>query len=399
MTSLNRIVGAHLADGRIVDIYIDFGHIAKIADHQPNNSLSTGDLDAGGQLIVGSFCEPHAHLDKAFLSERIPNPRGDLVGAIEAVHAARHTLTFDDTVERASRAVKTMVANGVTRIRSHADTFNGSTMQVRALRQVALDHAHLCELQVCALVQWPLTGTAGAANRRLAEQARLDGADLIGGCPHLDSDPSEANEVFLMLARDFDCGLDLHVDETLDPTMLSLDDLARRVLGDPLPNGVTASHCVSLGMQDIAIQKRVASLVSRADINVITLPQTNLYLQGRSHQSAMPRGLTALQSLRDAGVRLAAGADNLQDPFNPIGRADPLETAALLVSAGHFSPEDALAAVSFIAHDVTAGRSHKLAVGNSADFVITPAQSIRELIAFATHERVVIYRGRIVSKN
>jgi len=181
--------------------------------------------------------------------------------------------------------------------------------------------------------------------------------------------------------------------------MLSLDDLARRVLGDPLPNGVTASHCVSLGMQDIAIQKRVASLVSRADINVITLPQTNLYLQGRSHQSAMPRGLTALQSLRDAGVRLAAGADNLQDPFNPIGRADPLETAALLVSAGHFSPEDALAAVSFIAHDVTAGRSHKLAVGNSADFVITPAQSIRELIAFATHERVVIYRGRIVSKN
>jgi cytosine deaminase len=38
---------------------------------------------------------------------------------------------------------------------------------------------------------------------------------------------------------------------------------------------------------------------------------------------------------------VAGGADNLQDPFNVVGRADPLETAALLVMAGHLDPATA----------------------------------------------------------
>ena len=47
----------------------------------------------------------------------------------------------------------------------------------------------------------------------------------------------------------------------------------------------------------------------------------------------MPRALTAVKALRAAGVNVAAGADNLQDPFNPVGRGDPLETAGLMVMA------------------------------------------------------------------
>ena len=38
---------------------------------------------------------------------------------------------------------------------------------------------------------------------------------------------------------------------------------------------------------------------------------------------------------------LAAGADNLQDPFNLVGRGDCLETASLMVMAGHLLPDDA----------------------------------------------------------
>ena len=37
----------------------------------------------------------------------------------------------------------------------------------------------------------------------------------------------------------------------------------------------------------------------------------------------MPRALTAVQALRAAGVNVAAGADNLQDPFNPVGPRRP----------------------------------------------------------------------------
>ena len=38
---------------------------------------------ANGWLVLPAFAEPHAHLDKAFLAERIENPTGDLMGAID----------------------------------------------------------------------------------------------------------------------------------------------------------------------------------------------------------------------------------------------------------------------------------------------------------------------------
>ncbi len=394
-----RIVGAFIEGQGQVDLRIDGSVIASITPSDPaaNARIDNDDFDARGLLLVTSLAEPHAHLDKAFLAERVHNVSGDLMGAIESMRAASSTLTFDDTVERASRAVRLMIRNGVTRIRTHADTFDGSTMQVQALRAVAKEFQELCDIQVCALIQWPLSGPEGAPSRHLAEQARRDGADLIGGCPHLDTNPAAANQVFLDLARDFDCALDLHVDETLNPAMLSLQDLAQRVGDNPLPFGVTASHCVSLGMQDHVTQRSVAELLASSGVSVVTLPQTNLYLQGREHPTAMPRGLTALRALGEAGVRVAGGADNLQDPFNPMGRGDPLETAALLVAGAHYLPEEALRAVSQVPHEIVANSNNELRVGSPADLLLAHASNIRELIAFATHERAVFYRGQIVS--
>ena len=390
------IRNARLSNGSHVDLYLNEGAIEKVNAYDSTSALDAADIDAKGQLLLPALAEPHAHLDKAFLAERIHNPTGDLMGAINAVHAHAHTLTFDDIVERASRAIKIYIKNGVTRIRTHADTFDGSTLQVRALRQVANNFHDECDIEICALIQWPLTGKKGEPSRILAERARADGADLIGGCPHLDDDPSGANKVFLALAKDLDCNLDLHVDETLNAEMLSLRDLAKRVIAKAPKFSVTASHCVSLGMQTKKVQKQVAQLLSEANIAVVTLPQTNLYLQGREYQSAMPRALTALSALRQAGVTVIAGGDNLQDPFNPMGRADPLEAAALLVSAGHYFPEDAYWAVSSKVHECLAKDPPFLTVGSPAHFILTPATSIREFIAFANQPRSVYRNGILI---
>jgi len=390
------IRNARLSNGNHVDVYLTDGTVVKIETYVATAAHDETDIDAKGQLLLPALAEPHAHLDKAFLAERIHNPTGDLMGAIHAVHENAHTLTFDDIVERASRAIKIYVKNGVTRIRTHADTFDGSTLQVRALRKVANNFHDICDIEICALIQWPLTGKKGEPSRILAERARVDGADLIGGCPHLDDDPTGANKVFLSLAKDLDCNLDLHVDETLNAEMLSLRDLAKRIITKAPKFSVTASHCVSLGMQSKKVQRQVAELVAEANIAVVTLPQTNLYLQGRQYQSAMPRALTALSALREAGVTVMAGGDNLQDPFNPMGRADPLEAAALLVAAGHYFPEEAYAAVSSKVHECIAKEPPFLTEGSPANFLLTPAASIREFIAFANQPRAVYRRGIMI---
>src|SRR5688572_22538107 len=110
----------------------------------------------------------------------------------------------------------------------------------------------------------------------------------------------------------------------------------------------------------------------------------------------MPRSLTAVDVLRAAGVTVAAGADNLQDPFNPLGRACPFETAGLMVMTTHVQPADAWAMVSTQAAAVLGRPPAAVAPGAPADLVAVEADSLRQAIAFGPAGRRVWHRGRPV---
>ncbi|CAB4889494.1 unannotated protein [freshwater metagenome] len=388
---------ATFADGQVGDVRICLDTIDAVAarlDPQPGEQV----IDLGGYLLLPAFAEPHAHLDKAFLSERIANPSGDLMGAIMAMESNRHLITFDDTVARAERAVRLMVRNGATAIRSHADTtLDNGLLSVEALAEVRRRTSDVCDLQVVALVSWPITGREGANSRALLREALQAGADLVGGCPHLDVDPAAANDTLLGIAAEFGCGVDLHTDETLNPDKLGLEDLAQRVIATGFPHGVTASHCVSLGVQTVARQDEIAASVAAAGISVVALPHTNLFLQGRDQQQSMPRAITAVRALRAAGVNVCAGADNLQDPFNPMGRGDPLETGSLMVMLAHLLPEQALASISTNVRTALGLAQVTVAPGSLASLVALRAGSSREALAYGPPERLVLHRGAVVA--
>lgn len=387
---------ARLADGSIVNVRVSTTIDAVGTDLAPEPDEEI--IDLGKRLLLTAFAEPHAHLDKAFLSERILNPTGDLMGAIMAMRGNRDLITLDDTIERAERAVRLLVSNGTTTIRSHADTtLENRLMSVEALVEVRRRTADICDLQIVSLVSWPVVGEAGAESRALLRDALAAGADVVGGAPHLDSDWAEANDILLGIAAEFGRDVDLHTDETLDPGACGLADLAERVIATGFPNRVTASHCVSLSMQPEQRQHEIAAKVAEAGISVVALPQTNLFLQGRDQQHAMPRALTAVKSLRAAGVNVCAGADNLQDPFNPMGRGDPLETAALMVMAAHLLPDQALHTVSGAPRAAIAGSADVIAVGQRADLVVIDAATVREAMAFQPSGRLVFHGGRRVA--
>jgi cytosine deaminase len=370
----------------------------RIADVGPN--LPVGDsavIDLAGWLVVPAAVEPHAHLDKAFLAERILNPTGDLMGAITAMRANRHLLGVDETIERAERAARLMAANGYRAVRSHADTTTEHGLRsIEALVEVRRRVAEVIDVEIVALCGWPVVGPAAAEQRALLRAALDAGADLVGGCPHLEDEGASAaaTEFFLQTATDHAVGVDLHTDETLDPTALGLIDLANMVL-DGFDHPVTASHCVSLGMQDAARQREIAELVASAGIGVVALPHTNLFLQGRG-AAPMPRGLTAVAALREAGVKVAAGADNLQDPFNPVGRACPFETAGLMVMTAHLLPHEAWSIVSDDAAEVVGLAPVSVTPGDQADLLAVRAATVREAIAFGPNDRMVWHRGRTV---
>ena len=409
MTSRVLLRRALLADGTVVDVRIVDDSITAVgADLAPvtdpavdpvldSRAVAEQVIDLNGWLLLPAFTEPHAHLDKAFLAEVVPNPTGDLLGAIGAMESSRHLITLDDTIGRAERAARLMLANGVTTIRTHADvTLANGLQSVLALTEVRERMCGVVDVQVCALTGWPSVGQDGADQRALLRDAIDADVDLIGGCPHLESDAAAANDNFLTMAAEAGLPIDLHTDETLNPGMLALEDLAQRVIDTGFPHGVTASHCISLGLQSEDRQRQVADQVADAGISVIALPHTNLFLQGRQHQSSMPRSVTAVRALRQAGVAVAAGADNLQDPFNPVGRADPLETAGLMIMAAHLLPDEALATVTAAARVACGLAPGGIEPGARADLVAMPAHSVREAIAMGPQPRFVISGGLVV---
>jgi cytosine deaminase len=390
---------ALLADGRVVDIHVEGGVITQVAAlGTAPAGVATQDL--GGWLVLPAMAEPHAHLDKALTAEAVPNPKGDLQGAIDAwIGAAQAGMfTHENTVERAASAMELLLVHGVTAVRTHVNVMPGlGAKSVRAVQEAASRFDGLMDVQIVALTGSPITGPEGAGQRAALAEAIEAGVDFVGGCPHLDPDGEGLIANAIAVATDAGIGIDLHVDEMLDPSVLTLRELARQVMETGFSGSVAASHCVTLGMQTPRVQAEVAAMVAEAGISVFALPQTNLFLQGRDDPTATPRGLTAVAALQSAGALVAAGADNVQDPFNLVGRSDPLETAALMVMAGHQLPDVAYDMVSNAVRRAIGLPPVEIEAGSPADLMAIDAPSVRGAVADAPMARKVFKAGRLVA--
>jgi cytosine deaminase len=387
---------ATLSSGKQVDVLLE-DQVVEVA--------AAGDLvaerdviDLTGYLLLPAPAEPHAHLDKAFTADRLDNPTRDLPGAIAAWHAYRKTLPVEDIANRAEAAARLALAHGATAIRSHVDVGPGIELRgIEALLCVRERLRPLIDLQIVALA-YPLTGAGGRANRTRLRDALAMGADVAGGAPHIDPDPAGHVEACLEIAAELGRAVDLHADENLRETSEDLLHLARRVAAG-FTQAATASHCVSLGIRDELTQAKVAAEAAEAGVSVITNPIANLYIQGRDAPVATPRGLTAIRALLKAGVTVAGGGDNVQDVFIPVGNADPLVTAQYLVVAGHLEPEEAYDFVSVRARAVMGLPAEGIEAGAPGDLLAVRGASLREVLATATQDRMVLRRGRVVSRD
>jgi cytosine/creatinine deaminase len=353
-------------------------------------------LDLAGYVLLPAPAEPHAHLDKAYTADRFAAPASDLVEAIERWHAYRAGLSVEDVARRARTAALETLSHGATAIRTHVDVGEGIGLRaVQALVGVREELRGLVDIQVVAMA-YPLAAVEGVENRRLLCEAAELGVDLVGGAPHVTPDPTGDLDVALDVAERFGLGVDLHTDERLEHSD-GLEALARRRKHDfTLP--ATASHCVSLGMCPPEAQAAVAAAVATAGVGVVTCPLTNLLLQGRDMPTATPRGLTAIGALLQAGATLAAGGDNVQDVFNPIGCGDPLQTAQLVMAAGQQDIQTAYRLVSEGARAVMGLPPVRIAPGSLAELLAVAGGSLREVLATGSEDRIVLRGERVMAR-
>jgi len=390
--------GACLADGRVADILVAGGAIVSVGDSPVPPLASTEVLDLRGYLLLPSLVEPHAHLGKAFTAPGIASPDGSLPEAFDAPGAARPGLPAAGIAARAWAAATRYLAHGTTAIRVHVDIGGEAGLQaVEALLEVGAGLAGIMDIQIVAITPVPVTGRAGAANRVLLRRALAAGADLAGGMPALDDEPGRAIESLAVVAADVGAGLDLHIDETAGAAVLTLPHLvavAEAGFGHP----VTASYAARLGTQVPERQYVTAQSLAHAGIGVVTLPQACVFSQAGGPGADVPGGLAAVRDLLEAGVPVAAGGGSLQEPFNPMGRADPLGAAALLLAAAKLTPAEAFAAVTSAGRLIMGLPDVSVAPGSPADLVAVRAADLGNAVASGTPDRIVLRGGRIVAR-
>jgi len=342
------VTGGRTLDGDAVDIEIRDGTIRRISPAGEGDAEAfpaDRRYDADGRLVTPPLIEPHVHLDATGTAgDPSWNESGTLAEGIEIWAAYKTDTTVEDIVDRATRTVEWYAANGVTRIRTHADTTEPSLTTVEALLELRDRVSDLVDLQVVAFPQDGIF--TDADNEDLLREAVEMGVDVIGAIPHNEhtrEDGVQSVHVVCDLAERHDRPPDLHIDETDDPGSRFTEVLASEALKRGIGDRTTASHATAMHSYNNAYADKLISLLAESGVSVVTNPPDNSVLQGSYDDYPRRRGHTRIDELRAAGVTVGIGHDSVLDPWYHYGQADPLDAAFVLLHYAHMAGRDDVA--------------------------------------------------------
>ena len=394
---------ARLADGLVVDVAIEGDRIIDVA---PGAAANVAEIThCRRELVLAAFIDAHVHLDKVLIRGDLREHDGTLAGAIAAIHEWKRQYTVEDVRARARRVIEDSVRTGTTRLRSHVDVDTiGGLVPLEGVLAAASECDDIAEIQTIAFPQEGILRDPGAYE--LMESALEAGADVVGGMPHWESDEAAQREhvrLCFELAERFDRDLDMHVDETDDGGVRTLEMVADEALRRGYVGRVCAGHVCSLAAADQSYADRVIEKCARARISIAANPVTNLVLQGRGDRGLIRRGTTRIGELRAAGVNVLFGQDCVKDGFYPFGRGSMLEVTAISAHAAHLTTRDDLA---FALRAVTEAPAQAMRIGDyglrpgaRADIVWLPVPTWEEALRLQPPATKVWFRGRLVAEN
>jgi cytosine deaminase len=396
------VTNATLPDGRTgVDVLVAGGRIVNVSPRI--NASAAHTVDARGYLLTPPFVDAHFHLDAA-LSYGLPrvNESGTLLEGIALWGELKPLLTQEAIVERALRYCDWAVARGLLAIRSHVDVCDPRLLAVEALLHVKERVKPYLDLQ---LVAFPQDGVLRSPNAvELLKKSLAMGVDVVGGIPHFErtmQDGSESVRILCEIAADQGRLVDMHCDETDDPSSRHIETLAMQSLRLGLQGRVNGSHLTSMHSMDNYYVSKLIPLMREAGVSAVANPLINITIQGRHDTYPKRRGMTRVPELMAAGVTVAMGHDCVMDPWYSQGSGDMLEVASMGLHVAQMTSQAGMRAC-FDAVTVNAARilhlpGYGIAPGNRADFVLLQARDPVEAIRLRA-TRLAVYRaGRLVA--
>ncbi len=380
----------------LVDIGIDGGRVVAVGSVPQDAGAS---IDAGGDLVTAAFVNPHLHLDKVHTLEMLDEQallayhgEGMRAAASAIDLAARIKARYDRTwiLTNVRRVLAQAVRFGTVHLRAFADVDPKARLEgIHALLQARAEWADAITIEIVAFPQDGIVKEPGAAGL-VAEAVRL-GADVVGGIPWIERSEADAtrhiDEMFA-IARDFDRDVSMLVDDAGDPGLRTLELLAHATIRHGWQGRVMAHHARAMALYPDAQVRGLAVLLRDAGIAVVTDPHT-----GPLH--------ARVGELRDAGVIVCLGQDDISDAYYPFGRNNMLEVAFL---ASHLLWMTTRAGMETLFDMVTVDAAKAVGadtadpvVGGPADLVVLAAPSVVEALRAHEAPRYVIRQGQVIS--
>lgn len=358
-------------------------------------AIRPGPAGVAAPLAITPTVEPHAHLDKAFTAAAFPNPEGSFAGAFAANIREHDERSLAAVLERGERALELAWRHGQRAIRSHIDSLGpAAAASWEALDSLRCRWQGRLELQLVALV--PIGHWLTPEGEALAGRVAAAGG-VLGGVlgPPFSSSHADGRALLalLRLAERHGCAVDLHIDEAAEQPGRGLRLLLQLLRRQRLRLPLVCSHASSMALLADAACRRMAEALAEAEVGVVALPTTNLWLLGkRRARTPLLRIQAPVRQLQAAGVTVAIGGDNVQDPWYPGGSFDAIELLRLSVLLSHGQPWRRLGLAPFTTAPsrlLDLSWDGVLRIGGPADLLVLGAGSWTELLAGAPQRRVL----------
>ncbi|MDO0893701.1 amidohydrolase family protein [Enterococcus sp. B1E4] len=383
-------------DAELVDIAISEGKITAVAPNIEESAATT--IEAKGKVVIPGLIESHIHLDKALIADREPNNSGTLQEAIQVTAKLKPTFTEEDIYDRAKRALEMLILHGTTAVRTHAefDPAQGFT-GFDTIMRLKEEYRDLIDIQVVA---FPQEGIFKAPRTdKMMIEAMEKGADVVGGIPYNDAPANEHIDLIFEIAKRFDKDIDLHQDFADEADDTSIVYLCEKTIAEGYQGRVSVGHLTALHAMEPDQLAEVIDLMVKAQINVMPLPATDLHLGARNDAYNVRRAVTPIRKLRDAGVNICLGSNNIRNAFTPYGNGDLIQIAMLAVPVAHLGGTDDLPTVLPMITTNTAKalniKDYGIAVGNRADLILLDTQKKADVLIDIPERLMVIKNGRI----
>lgn len=368
-------------------IEIENGKIKKIGPNRPGASA----IDAKGWLMLPSFKDMHIHLDKTFYGgkwQAVKRRSGGVKGMIALEQQILPEMLKNSTY-KAEKLIELLQSHGTGFARSHVNIEPTSRLQSLKNLQLALKNKQ--KVFGAELVAFPQHGVFYTESAPYLKEAAQMDIDFIGGVDpfSIDGAIEKTMDFTVQLALDHNKGIDIHLHESGESGIKTIEYLINKVNENPVLKGKTfVSHAFALGRLEKAKQEEMAEKLSSAQVGIVsTIPFGGLI---------MP-----IPTLMNRGVKVMTGNDSIIDHWSTLGTGSVLQKANLAAQLYGYSTESGLSRMLKLA---TAGPlplddkgvQQWPKAGDDADVVLIDASCSAEAVSRMSPVKSLIHQGNIV---